>query len=55
MDPKNIAAIKDWPTLLNISDVRSFHGLASFYRRFVPNFNTNVAYLNDIVKKRCSV
>ncbi|WVZ63372.1 hypothetical protein U9M48_013009 [Paspalum notatum var. saurae] len=32
-------------------DVRSFHGLAGFYRCFVPNFNTNAAPLNELTKK----
>jgi hypothetical protein len=30
MDEPNIRAIKDWTTLENVSQVRSFHGLANF-------------------------
>jgi len=33
-----------------LSEVRSFHGLTSFYRRFVNNFSTLAVPLNDIVK-----
>jgi hypothetical protein len=52
MDPEKVEVIKNWPSPRNIFEVRSFHGLASFYRKFIRNFSGISAAMMDTVKKR---
>jgi hypothetical protein len=49
--PDKIKAMKDYPVLQNVKDVRAFLGLASFYRRLVPNFAELAKHLMVLTRK----
>ena len=50
VDLAKIQAIRDWTTPTNLTELRSFLGLAKFYRRFVLGFS-NIAWSISQVTK----
>ena len=49
--PVKIRAIQQWKKLENVTDVRSFLGMVSFYRRYIRKFAEIAGPLHDLTKK----
>ena len=49
-DPNNVAKVLQWPIPSNVTEVRQFLGLASYYRKHVRNFSSIAKPLNDLTK-----
>ena len=50
VDEDKVKAIREWPTPTSMHQVQSFHGLASFYMRFVKDFKPIVAPMTTVFK-----
>ncbi|GBG77099.1 hypothetical protein CBR_g23424 [Chara braunii] len=47
----NVEVIRKWPQLVNVCELRSFLGLASYYRKFVPKFSVIAHPLSRLTSK----
>ncbi|KAI3756929.1 hypothetical protein L6452_04461 [Arctium lappa] len=51
MDPKKVEAVTTWPFPKTQKQVRSFLGLAGYYRRFIQGYASIAAPLSDLLQK----
>ena len=50
-DPSKISAVRDWPQPTDVSKLRQFLGLASYYRKFVNKFGEIASPLYRLLEK----
>ncbi|XP_074378128.1 uncharacterized protein LOC141719649 [Apium graveolens] len=51
LDPVKVEAITNWPRPSNMTEVRSFLGLAGYYRHFVEGFSSIALPLTQLMRK----
>ena len=51
VDPQKIEAIVNWKPPTNVTEIRSFLGLAGYYRKFVEGFSKLAAPLTKLTRK----
>nr|XP_034908137.1 uncharacterized protein LOC118044086 [Populus alba] len=51
MDPRKVEAVLKWERPTNVTEIRSFLGLAGYYRRFIEGFSTIASPLTKLTRK----
>jgi hypothetical protein len=50
VDPSKLESVTKWEQQLNVTDVRSFLGMAGYYRRFIENFSKIAKPMTEFLK-----
>ena len=51
MDPEKVEAIREWIAPRNVVEVRTFMGLAGYYRRFITEFSKITHPITSLQRK----
>nr|ABF95978.1 retrotransposon protein, putative, Ty3-gypsy subclass [Oryza sativa Japonica Group] len=51
VDPETVTAVTDWKQPKTVTQIRSFLGLAGYYRRFIENFSKIARPMTQLLKK----
>ena len=51
IDPKKVEAVVHWPRSTSVTEIRSFLGLAGYYKKFIKDFSRIAAPLTKLTKK----
>ncbi|WVZ76317.1 hypothetical protein U9M48_024301 [Paspalum notatum var. saurae] len=54
VDPEKIESVSNWKTPRNVTEIRSFLGLARYYRRFIENFSKIAKLMTELLKDKVS-
>ena len=50
-DPEKMKAVQTWPVPQNVTDLQSFLGFSSYYRKLIPNFSKIACPLIKLTQK----
>jgi hypothetical protein len=51
VDPSNVQEVMEWKPPKSVHQIRSFLGLAGYYRRFIPDFSRIAKPMTELLKK----
>ena len=51
VDPEKVKTVAEWPRPTNMIEIRSFLGLASYYRRFTEGFSQIIVPMTRLTQK----
>ncbi|XP_075521424.1 putative mitochondrial protein AtMg00860 [Primulina tabacum] len=51
VDPFKVEVVKEWPVPKSATEIRSFVGLAGYYKKFIKEFSSVVVPLTTLTKK----